>query len=101
MTILPTTSIGQAWALVRRNGDQVGKRPSTRMAFLTGTIAVEGRAVAFRGYIMNNDLTSWTRHTRRVEFQDVLRTWRFDRKPSIADVKAAKAALPVVQRKPI
>jgi hypothetical protein len=31
---LTATSIGDAWALVRRNGDTPGKRISTRMAYL-------------------------------------------------------------------
>jgi hypothetical protein len=94
--MIPPTSIREAWALVRRNGDTVGKRPSTRMAYCIQTIAENGRAVALSAYIMNNDMTGWTKHPRRVEFADVIKTWRFDRQPSPQQVKDAKARLPRV-----
>ena len=93
---LPTTSIGDAWALVRRNGDTPGKRISTRMAYLVDTVVgPNGHAVAYRGHVMRNDMTGWSKHLRRVEFSDVIGQWRFDRQPSVAQVRALKRRLPV------
>jgi hypothetical protein len=93
---LTATSIGDAWALVRRNGDTPGKRISTRMAYLVDTVVgPNGHAVAYRGYVMRNDMTGWSKHLRRVEFTDVIRQWRFDRQPSLAQVQAVKRRLPV------
>lgn len=86
-----TTCHHSPWALVRRNGDTPGKRPSTRMAYLKGTIAPDGRAVAFTGYIMNNDMTGWTKHPRRIEFGDIVR--QFERQPSLGAIRALKSKM--------
>jgi hypothetical protein len=91
---LPSTCHHAPWALVRRNGDTAGKRLSTRMAYLTDTIAGPDRhSVALRGYIMRNDMTSWTKHPRRIEWCDVIKTWRW--KPTTLDVQKVKARLPI------
>ena len=89
-----TTCHHAPWALIRRAGDTIGKRPSTRMAFLVGTVAPDGKAVALTGYIMRNDMTGWTKSKRRIEWADIVKQWH--RQPSVADVKKAKAKLPIV-----
>ena len=71
-----TTCHGSPWALIFRGGDTPGRRRSTRMAYLVGTIAPGGQAIAVTGYIMNNDMTGWTRHTRRIEWADIYYQWR-------------------------
>ena len=92
---MPKTCHSQPWALVRRNGNTPGKQISTRMAFLVGTIAPNGIAVAVTGYIMRNDVTGWTKHPRRVEWDDIIKQW--SRQPTIADVRKVKARLPVAE----
>jgi hypothetical protein len=89
-----TTNHHRPWALVRRGGDTIGKRPSTRMAFLVGTIAPEGTAIALTGHVMNNDMTGWSKSRRRIEWADIVKQWRHQ--PSVADVKKAKLELPRV-----
>jgi hypothetical protein len=97
----PATSIGDAWALVRRNGDTPNKRLSTRMAYLVETaVGPDGKAVAYRGYVMRNDTTGWSKSLRRIEFGDVLKQWRYNRQPTSAQVHAAKNRLPVAQTAP-
>jgi hypothetical protein len=81
------------WALVKRAGNTVGKRISTRMAYLVSTVAPDGHAVALTGYVMNNDMTGWTKTIRRIEWSDVVKTWR--KQPTKADVQKAKRRLPV------
>jgi hypothetical protein len=90
---LPTTCHSQPWALIRRNGDTPGKRWSTRMAYLVDTIAPNGIAIALKGYIINNDMTGWTKHPRRIEWSDIIRQW--SRQPTIAEVRKVKSRLPV------
>jgi hypothetical protein len=91
---LPTTCHADPWALVRRNGDQLGKRVSVRMVYLVGTgKGPDGKAVAMTGYVMNGDMTGWTKHPRPVKWEDVVKRWR--RQPSVSDVRKAKSKLPV------
>lgn len=89
-----TTCHASPWALIRRNGDAVGKRPSTRMAYLVGTFAPNGIAIAVTGYVMNNDLTGWTKHPRRIRWCDIVRKWRA--RPTKQDVRKVKRAMAVV-----
>ncbi len=87
------TNHGYPWALVRRAGDTEGKRPSTRMAFLVDTVVGEdGKAVALRGYIGRNNMTAWTKSKRRIEWSDVVGTWRTQ--PSAATIQAVKKRMP-------
>lgn len=90
-----TTCHSSPWALIRRNGDQPGKRISTRMAYLVGTISPDGKAVAVTGYIMCNDMTGWTKHPRRIEWSDIIKSWRSQ--PTVAAVRNAKAKLPIAK----
>jgi len=92
---LPKTCHSQPWALIRRNGDTAGKRISTRMAYLVDTIAPDGIAVALKGYIMNNDMTNWTKHPRRIEWDDIIRQW--SRQPTVAAVRKVKARLSIAE----
>jgi hypothetical protein len=92
------TNHNQPWALIRRAGDTEGKRPSTRMAFLVDTVVgPDGKAVALRGYIARNDMTGWTKSLRRVEWADVVRSWR--RQPETAAIRAIKLRMPIVTDK--
>lgn len=94
MSTLPATCHADPWALVRRAGNQDGKRISTRMCYLVGTIkGPDGKAVAMTGYIMNGDMRGWTKHPRPVRWEDVVKRWRHQ--PSPADVRKAKAKLPI------
>jgi hypothetical protein len=89
------TNHGYPWALVRRAGNTEGKRPSTRVAFLVDTVCGEdGKAVAMRGYIARNDMTGWTKSLRRVEWGDVVRSWRTQ--PTVAAIRAIKKRMPKV-----
>jgi hypothetical protein len=63
------------------------------MAYLVDTIAPDGIAVALTGYIMNGDMTGWTKHPRRIEWADIIRQW--GRQPTVAEVRKVKARLPV------
>jgi hypothetical protein len=67
------------------------------MAYLVGTIAPNGIAVALTSYIMRNDMTGWTKHPRRVEWSDIIKQWT--RQPSVADMRKVKARLPVAPEK--
>jgi hypothetical protein len=91
-----TTCHHSPWALIRRAGDAEGKRQSTRMAYLVGTVVPKGefKAVAMTGYIMNSDMTGWTRSVRRIEWGDVVKRW--NRQPTVAEVQKAKRRMPVV-----
>lgn len=89
------TNHADPWALIRRAGDQLGKRPSTRMCFLVGTIVgPDGQATAMTGYIMNNDMTNWTKHVRPVRWEDIVKRWRH--RPSKDDVRKVKSKMPIV-----
>lgn len=88
-----TTCHHSPWALIRRGGDTVGKRLSTRMAYLVGTIAPDGKAIALTGYVMRNDMTGWSKSKRRIEWADIIKRWH--RQPTAADVKKAKSKLPI------
>lgn len=89
-----STSYPMPWALVRRAGDTLGKRPSTRMAFITKATAQAGRIVSFTGYVMNNDLTGWTKRCVQIDPADIVKEWR--REPTPADVRKVKAKMPVI-----
>jgi len=89
-----TTSYAYPWALVRRAGDTIGKRPSTRMAFITKANAEAGKIVSFTGYVMNNDMTGWTKHPVRIGTGDIVKEWR--RQPSVADIQKIKRRMPVL-----
>lgn len=80
------------WALIRRGGATPGKRCATRMAFLVGVIAPNGRALAVTGYLMRADMTGATKTPRRIEWDDILFRWR--RKPTPAQVARHKQWLP-------
>jgi len=65
-----TTCHADPWALIRRGGDTEGKRLSARMAYLVGTVVgPDGKAIAMTGYIMNTDMTNWTKRPRRMNGQ--------------------------------
>ena len=83
------------WALIRRAGDTIGKRPSTRMAYLVGTVAPQGTAESLTGYVMNNDMTSWTKSLRRIEWADIVRQWH--RQPSAQQIRAIKKRMPAIK----
>jgi hypothetical protein len=63
------------------------------MTYLVGTIVRDGKAVAVTGFVMNSDLTGWTKHPRRIEWSDIVTTWR--RQPTAEEVKRAKTRLPI------
>ncbi len=91
-----TTNHHAPWALIRRAGDTLGKRPSTRMAFLVDTVVgPDGKAIALRGYVMNNDMTGWSKSKRRIEWADVVKQWRHQ--PTPAEVRKVKARMPVIK----
>lgn len=96
---LPVTNHHAPWALIRRNGDTIGERLSTRMAYLTDTVVGrDGKAVALRGYIMRNDMTGWTKQPQRIEWNAVVKRW--PHQPTPRDVRAVKACRPVAIRQP-
>jgi hypothetical protein len=89
------TNHAYPWALVRRAGDTEGKRPSTRMAFLVDTVVGnDGKAVALRGYIGRNDMTGWTKSLRRIEWSEVVRSWKTQ--PTTQTIRAIKQRMPKV-----
>ena len=89
-----STCHASPWALIRRAGDTTGKRPSTRMAYLVGTVVRDGKAIAVTGYIMRNDMTGCTKAARRIEWSDIIRSWRL--KPTAQTVRTIKQRLPIV-----
>lgn len=62
------------------------------MAYVTDTIASAGQATALKGYIMNGSLTNWTKHPRRIEWNDVVKLW--NPPPTVEQLARAKAHLP-------
>lgn len=92
--MLPSTCHADPWALVKRAGDQLGKRTSVRMCYLVGTVkGPDGMAVAMTGYIMNGDMKGWTKHPRRVKWEDIVKRWR--QQPTVAEVRKVKSKLPI------
>jgi hypothetical protein len=89
-----STSYPYPWALVRRAGDTLGKRPSTRMAFIVKATAQSGQIVSFTGYVMSNDLTGWTKRCVRIAPADIVKEWR--KEPTPAEVQRVKARMPVI-----
>jgi hypothetical protein len=85
------TCHGAPWALIRRGGAIPGKRPFTRMAFLTGTVAPVGLAIAVAGYLTNDKMTRWTKRPSRIEWNDVIHSW--SRQPTPAQIRRIKARL--------
>ncbi len=90
------TNYPAPFALVLRGGVEPGKRPMTRMAFITEAIARHGLIVGFRGLIGSNTLTGWTRHPRPIEPEAIVRTWRS--RPSAAAIRKARLKLPKTER---
>jgi hypothetical protein len=93
MSIKLKTSYAYPWALVTRNGQSPGKRPNTRMAFITEAIAEQGHIVSYKAFIGNDDLAAWTRHPRDVEPDAIVKAWRVA--PSKKEIRKAKARLKV------
>jgi len=90
-----STCYAYPWALVRRAGDTLGKRPSTRMAFITKANAIGGEIVSFSGYVMNNDMnTGWTKNVVEIGVDDIVKSWRHQ--PSFAAVVRVKKRMPVI-----
>lgn len=88
-----TTNYAAPWALVYRAGDTPGKRRSTRMAFITKAHATDGNITHYVGYVMNTDMTGWSKSKRRIEPHDIIKTWRSQ--PSIETVRKAKKRAPI------
>lgn len=93
---LPATAQEAPWALVRRNGDVVDRKPSTRMAYLTGKIG-KYDDFCYQGFVMNHDLTRWTKKPRQIDPQDVVFLWRSA--PTMTAIDAARATLSVITAK--
>lgn len=86
------------WALVRRAGNTVGKRPSTRVAYLVDTVVgADGKAVALRGFVGTNKLTGWSKSLRRIEWSDIVRRW--SRQPDPALIEHIKQRMPRIREK--
>lgn len=86
------TNHADPWALVRRGGSRPGARPSTRLVYLVGTLVPAGQAqaVAMTGFVIEAGGT-WTRHTRRIEWADIVRRW--PRQPTERQIAAAKRGM--------
>lgn len=93
----PTTNHADPWALIRRGGAEEGKRPFTRLVYLTRTYVPRGQTVAaaMKGYLVSLDRYSrphiTTKHEVRVPWEQVVRRWRV--MPSKAQIAAAKKRL--------
>jgi hypothetical protein len=80
---------GYGYALIRRGGCELGKRPLTRMAWLT-----RPTPGGWLGYIGNEALDGWTLRARPIADADVVKRWKTVR-PSRAAIRKAKAVMPV------
>lgn len=72
---LPTSSLSAPYALIRAGHPRPDRRPSTRLAFLTGVITSRGEVRAWRGIEMHPDGTLSGRTPHRIEARDILATF--------------------------
>ena len=86
------TNYAEPWALVRWGGDESGKRPRTRLAFVREAIAENGRIVAYRAHTRTG-YGAWTKRPRRFTPGEVIKTWRHC--PSATAIRRTRERLPV------
>lgn len=95
MTRRLTTCYAYPWALITWNGRTPGHAPSTRLAFITETIARQGEVVGYRVYHQPSDgrieTDRWTSTLRTVDCDRIVRTWRHP--PSSQAIRQAKLRL--------
>lgn len=87
------TNCGSPWALIKRGGKAEGKRPTTRLAFITTLSSPDGgRTFAVKAIMPNSRYarTPWTK-PRPVDERDIVKQWRTP--PSMAEVAKAKKGL--------
>lgn len=86
------TNHADPWALVKRGGGRPGARPFTQLAYLVGTLVPRGeaQAVAMTGFIVE-DGRAWTKHTRRVDWADVVKRW--PHRPTEEQIATAKRGM--------
>lgn len=68
------------------------------MAYLVGTVAPEGRAIAYTAYLADGAMTRWSKHPRRVEFNDIVKRFRGWGQPQAAAVRKIRSKLPLAPR---
>ena len=85
------TSYPCPWALVLWGGAEQGKRPATRLAFLSRAVVENASVVGFMGYSRPRLGGAWTVSLRRFDSSDVVKFWRHQ--PSQAALKRAAQSL--------
>lgn len=92
MTVRLVTSYAAPYALVTRNGVSPGKRPNTKLAFLTEAVAEKGQIIGFRGRIATDAaMSDWSGTIRPIDAEEVITTWRS--KPSLAAIERERRKL--------
>lgn len=91
-----TSSYAYPYALVARNGVSPGKRPNTKMAFITKAIAEKGQIIGYKGHIAESDeMRGWT-GVRSIDVDDVIAMWRS--RPALTTIQREKKKLKPVPR---
>lgn len=94
------TNCGMPWALIKRGGQTPGKRPGTRLAFITTLSSPNGgRTLTIKAIMPNSRFASatWTK-PRPVDERDIVKQWR--NAPSKAAVAKAKKGLSACRLQP-
>ena len=92
-----TTSWPTPFALVARNGVSPGKRPNTKMAFITRAVAEKGQIIGYKGRIATSDeMIDFSSTVREIEVDEVIATWRS--RPALKTIQRERAKLRPVPR---
>jgi len=87
-----TTQCGSPYALIKRGGAAPGKRPFTKLAFITHISSPDGgRTLVIRGLIKQGN--GWTKRPGAISERDVIAQWRTA--PSPATIAGRRRALKV------
>lgn len=82
------------YALVLRGGNQVGKRLSTRLAYLMAPVRDEaGAVIGYKARLSNSARGRWTVYSYLVEIRDIVDRWQLP--PNRSQLGKAKAKLSV------
>lgn len=82
------------YALAKRGGIHLGRKPSTQIVYLNGQRVKSGEYEGYlKGYIYNMASSKWSKHPRPIHPRSILK--RFYRFPTSKQLKIVRASLQV------
>jgi len=85
-----TRNTGRPYALIKRGGQAPGKRPFTKLAYLTNISSPDGgRTLVIKGYVRQGN--GWTKRAVSIDERDVVAQWC--ERPAPATIAAKRQML--------